>query len=60
MLEVGKKYQLKELAKKISSVVDFRGDILWDKSKPDGTPRKLLDISRIQELGWKSKINLEG
>ena len=55
----GEEISIKELAKKISSVVDFRGDILWDKSKPDGTPRKLLDISRIQKLGWKSKINLE-
>ena len=55
----GEEISIKELAKKISSVVGFSGDILWDQSKPDGTPRKLLDITRIRKLGWVSKINLE-
>ena len=37
----------------------FKGDIIWDKSKPDGTPRKLLDISKIKSLGWEPKIKLD-
>ena len=43
----------------ISKVVDFKGEVLWDDSKPNGTPRKLLDSTRINELGWKPKISLE-
>ncbi len=50
---------IKGLAKKISSITDFKGEIIWDKSKPDGTPRKLLDVHRINKLGWKSKIDLD-
>ena len=49
---------IKELAKKIASIVKFKGEILWNKNMPDGTPRKILDISRLTKLGWKSKINL--
>ena len=37
----------------------YKGEILWDKSKPDGTPKKNLDISRIKHLGWKPRITLE-
>ena len=37
----------------------YKGEILWDESKPDGTSRKLLDISRLKSIGWQSKINLE-
>ncbi|MDR1114206.1 MAG: GDP-L-fucose synthase, partial [Candidatus Margulisbacteria bacterium] len=37
----------------------FSGTILWDKTKPDGTPRKLLDVSKLTTLGWKYKIDLE-
>ncbi len=55
----GEEVSIKELANRIASVVGFEGDILWDKSKPDGTPRKLLDISRIKKMGWESKIDLE-
>ncbi|MNC99818.1 GDP-L-fucose synthase [compost metagenome] len=40
-------------------VVGFRGDIEWDRSKPDGTPRKLLDISRMKALGWSPRTPLE-
>jgi GDP-L-fucose synthase len=43
----------------IREVVGFTGDILWDRSKPDGTPRKLLEVSRIKGLGWKSKVGIE-
>ncbi len=48
-----------ELAKIIQKTVGFEGEIVWDSSKPDGTPRKLLDVSRINNLGWKAKTNLE-
>jgi len=48
-----------ELAKLISNIVEFDGSFDLDRSKPDGTPRKLLDISKISTLGWKHKISLE-
>jgi len=47
-----------ELAETVMDVVGFDGDIVFDASKPDGTPRKLLDVSRLQELGWTAKISL--
>lgn len=47
-----------ELAKIISNVVGFKGEIVYDRSKPDGTPRKLLDVARINSLGWKAKTDL--
>ena len=43
----------------IAKKTDYKGQILWDKSMPDGTPKKLLDISRLSKLGWKPNINLE-
>ncbi len=49
---------IKELAETIRDVVGFEGEIVWDSSKPDGTPRKLMDVSRINNLGWKHKIDL--
>src|SRR5678815_1366462 len=49
---------IRELAELICEVVGFRGGLTWDKSKPDGTPRKLLDISKIESLGWKATIPL--
>ena len=55
----GKEITIKELAKLIATELGYQGEILWDESKPDGTPRKLLDISRLKSLGWQSKINLE-
>ena len=48
-----------ELAKLIAGVVGFTGEIVTDTSKPDGTPRKLLDISTLKSLGWQPKIGLE-
>jgi GDP-L-fucose synthase len=48
-----------DLAKKIQNVVGFKGKIVFDTSKPDGTPRKLLDVSKLSILGWKSKIDLK-
>ena len=50
---------IKDLAKLISTVVGFSGAIEWDSSKPDGTPRKLLDVSRMSNLGWSAEIPLE-
>lgn len=47
-----------ELAKIISDVVGFEGEMVYDRSKPDGTPRKLLDVARINSLGWKAKTEL--
>jgi GDP-L-fucose synthase len=55
---VGKDISIKELAEKISSMVGYHGDLVFDYSKPDGTPRKLLDISKICDLGWKARISL--
>ena len=56
---LGSDISIKELAKLVSSLVDFKGEILWDESKPDGTPRKLLDISKLNHLGWKAKTSLK-
>jgi GDP-L-fucose synthase len=55
---VGEDVSIKELAEIIKEVVGFTGDIEWDSSKPDGTPRKLLDVSKITKLGWKPQISL--
>ena len=55
----GKDISIKQLAEKISELVGFKGEIIWDKSKPDGTPKKQLDISRISKLGWLPKISLD-
>ena len=52
-------YTIKELAEMIQKIIGHKGEILLDNSKPDGTPRKLLDISKLKNLGWKHKINLE-
>ncbi len=50
---------IKKLAEKIAKITGFEGDILWDKSKPDGTPKKQLDVSRLQKMGWTSSIDLD-
>lgn len=55
----GTDVSIKELATLISYVVGYEGEIQWDDTKPDGTPRKLLDVSKINELGWSAKIDLE-
>ena len=47
------------MALKIADIINFKGKILWDTSKPDGTPRKLLDVKRINKLGWEAKIDLD-
>ena len=55
----GKDISIKELSLKIAKLTDFKGEILWDASKPDGTPKKLLDVSRLTKIGWEPKISLE-
>jgi GDP-L-fucose synthase len=55
----GSDVSIKELATKIAEIVDFTGEVVWDTSKPNGTPQKLLDVSRMAELGWRAKTSLE-
>ena len=55
----GNEITIRELAELISGIVGFSGDFIFDQSMPDGTPRKLLDVSRINELGWRHQISLE-
>ena len=56
----GEDLTIKELSALISELTGFDGEILWDTSKADGTPRKVLDITRVQRLGWTPKISLRG
>lgn len=55
---VGEDISVEELANLIRRIVGFEGDVIWDRSQPDGTPRKLLDVSIIKTLGWQSQISL--
>ena len=55
----GKEISIRELAELVARVVDYRGEILWDTSKPNGTPRKLLDVSKAAALGWRYEMELE-
>ncbi len=54
----GKELSIKELANIVAEIVDYKGEILWDTSKPNGTPRKLLDVTKASKLGWKYKTEL--
>ncbi len=56
----GEDVTIRDLAETVKKIVGFKGDIVFDTSKPDGTYRKLLDISKIKMVGWKSKVDLEG
>lgn len=56
---VGKDIPIFELAEKIKRIVGFEGEVVFDTSKPDGTPRKLVDVSKINKLGWRAKISLD-
>jgi GDP-L-fucose synthase len=56
---VGEDVSIKELAGLVAETVGFRGGLQWDSSKPDGTPRKLMDVSRMKAAGWKAKIGLK-
>jgi len=55
---VGKDITIKELAELVRDVIGFEGDLAWDNTKPDGTPRKLMDTSRLSALGWSPQISL--
>jgi GDP-L-fucose synthase len=50
---------IKELTETVAKVVGYQGEIHWDTFKPDGTPRKLMDVSRLERLGWKARVSLE-
>jgi GDP-L-fucose synthase len=54
----GKDVTIRELAEIVSEVVGFKGELIFDPSKPDGTPRKLLDTSRLEKLGWTPRVSL--
>ena len=55
----GKELTIKELTELVAKVIGYEGDILWDPSKPNGTPRKLLDVSKTAAMGWFYKTELE-
>ena len=54
----GKEITIKDLAQMVKETVGYTGDIVWDDSMPDGTPRKLLDVSKLHDIGWKEKVSL--
>ena len=55
----GEDYSIAEIAHIVANVIDFEGKFIFDTSKPDGTPRKLLDVSKLQALGWSAKTSLQ-
>ncbi len=55
----GKEISIKELAEIVKETVGFEGEIIWDSSMPDGTPRKLLDVSRLRQIGFTEKVSLK-
>jgi GDP-L-fucose synthase len=55
----GKDITIKELAETIKNIVGYQGSIIWDTNRPDGTPRKLMDVTKLSGLGWKYSIELE-
>jgi GDP-L-fucose synthase len=55
----GEDLTIRDLAQIVCSTVEFEGAVVWDASKPDGTPRKLLDVSRLSALGWRAKMSLQ-
>lgn len=58
-LGTGKEITIKQLTELVAKVVGYDGEIKWDSTKPDGTPRKLLDVSKLEKLGWRYKVELE-
>ena len=60
-LNIGSNFEIsiQSLAEKIANTVGYKGEIIWDKSKPDGTPRKKLDTQRINNFGWHAKTDLD-
>lgn len=55
----GEDQTVREMANQVAEIVDYKGDVVWDKSKPDGTKRKLLDVSKLNNLGWRPAISLQ-
>ena len=55
----GQDLTIREIADVVMSTVGFQGEIVYDSTKPDGAPQKLLDVSRLNSLGWKAKTSLE-
>jgi len=56
---LGEDVSIKELALRVAEMVGYLGEVSWDTTKPDGTPRKLMDVSRLTALGWKAKVSLQ-
>jgi GDP-L-fucose synthase len=56
---VGEDIEIRELAAKLKAIVGYEGDIVYDSTKPDGTPRKLVDVTKLNGLGWKASISLD-
>jgi len=56
---VGQDVSIAELARMVAQVVGFEGEVVFDSSKPDGTPRKLLDVSKLRDIGWRPTVELE-
>ncbi len=55
----GEDITILEVAQMVSRIIGYRGEIVFDTTKPDGTPRKLLDVTRLHNMGWHHKISLE-
>lgn len=56
---IGQEISIRDLASLVQKIIGYEGDVIWDTSKPDGTPRKLMDVTKINNLGWKANIVLE-
>ena len=56
----GDDYTIREIVEKVAEIVGYEKDIIWDKSKPDGTPKRILDTTRLFNLGWRPKVDLHG
>ena len=59
MLVLVKNLLSKKLAELVKKTVHFEGDIIWDTEKPNGTPRKLIDVEKLHSLGWTHKVEIE-
>ena len=55
----GVDFKISEVAQMIKKVIGFKGDLVFDSSKPDGAPRKLIDVSRLTKMGWKYRVDFE-
>jgi len=55
----GKELTIRDLAEKVVGEIGFKGQLLWDATKPDGTPRKLIDVSKLHRLGWQHKVDID-